>query len=213
MNGAVFLSASVPDPEAPHFVGPADTIAVTSAVKALIYVVLGRRRLIWGGHPAITPMVWSAADSMNVDYGAWVTLYQSRYFEDHYPQDNERFQNVVFTEAADESVELGSTGSRELSLDLMRRQMFRDNTFSTAIFIGGMKGVIAEFELIAEYSRDVQRFPILSTGGVTDRLVEILDLTDAVRSRLRSDVDYIPLFHDICDVERGEHRVTRPETD
>ncbi|MDP9649681.1 hypothetical protein J2793_005148 [Paraburkholderia caledonica] len=33
----------------------ADTVAITAAVSALVHVVLGRRLLIWGGQPAITP--------------------------------------------------------------------------------------------------------------------------------------------------------------
>ena len=71
--GVVFLSASVPDPSASHFVAASDAIDVNAAVKAFVYTILGRRHLVWGGHPAITPMVWAIAESLGVDYGRWVT--------------------------------------------------------------------------------------------------------------------------------------------
>src|SRR5258705_4522652 len=48
-----------------------------SADAKLTVPTLGRRLLVWGGHPAITPMIWAAANDMGVDYGAWVHLYQS----------------------------------------------------------------------------------------------------------------------------------------
>lgn len=83
---AVFLSAVVPDPAAKHFLGDGDSVAISAAVSALLEVTLGRRKLVWGGHPAITPMVWAFAESMGVDYGDWVLLYQSLRFEDEFPK-------------------------------------------------------------------------------------------------------------------------------
>lgn len=86
MPEAIFLSASVPDGRrAPDFAATADTVAITAAVSALVHVVLGRRLLIWGGHPAITPMIWTVAENFGVDYGRWVQLYQSLYFKDEFP--------------------------------------------------------------------------------------------------------------------------------
>ena len=83
MVDAIFLSASVPDPKrGPEYAETADAVAITSAVSALVNVTLGRRLLVWGGHPAITPMIWVVAEAIGVDYGRWVRLYQSRYFED-----------------------------------------------------------------------------------------------------------------------------------
>ncbi|CCM80251.1 MULTISPECIES: hypothetical protein [Rhizobium] len=98
MGEAIFLSAGVPDPRrGPEFAATADTVAITAAVSALAYVALGRRRLIWGGHPAITPMILVMSEGMGVDYAEWVTLDQSEFFKDEFPEDNERFRNVVLT--------------------------------------------------------------------------------------------------------------------
>ena len=96
MNDAIFLSAGVPDPKRdPQYAKTADTVAITAAVAALVHVTLGRRLLVWGGQPAITPMIWVVAEGLGTDYGSWVKLYQSKHFEDEYPEDNQRFQNVT----------------------------------------------------------------------------------------------------------------------
>jgi hypothetical protein len=50
-------------------------------------------------HPAMTPMVWVVAQEVGVDYGRWVRLYQSRFFREEFPEDNERFRNVTFTDS------------------------------------------------------------------------------------------------------------------
>ena len=47
MAEAVFLSAGVPDPKrGPKYAANADTVAITSAVSALVHVTLGRRLLV-----------------------------------------------------------------------------------------------------------------------------------------------------------------------
>lgn len=210
-----FLSASVPDPCAPHFVAPSDAIAVSAAVKALLYVILGRRKLVWGGHPAITPMVWSVASSMGVDYSAWVALYQTNHFKDRFPADNERFNNVTFTpEVTGEDTEDVSQ-TRAMSLLHMRQRMFDDHEFSTAIFIGGMMGVVEEFDMLRETNQEVNCVPIISTGGVTKLLAERTRLSGELVARLERDVDYIPMFYDICGISPSEPRLRRPsdETD
>lgn len=54
----VFLSASIPDPARDkRYFGTGDTIAIRDAVIALVSVVLPRTKLVFGGHPAITPLV------------------------------------------------------------------------------------------------------------------------------------------------------------
>ena len=59
MADAIFLSAGVPDPKrGPEYAATADTVAICAAVSALVHVALGRRLLVWGGQPAITPMIW-----------------------------------------------------------------------------------------------------------------------------------------------------------
>ena len=192
MSNAIFLSASIPEQNSSNYIRDADTVAVASAVRSLILVILGRKRLIWGGHPSITPMIWSVTEHLNTNYANWVTLYQSTFFEDDFPEQNAKFKNVVFVDEVDED--------REASLYVMRNRMFSENSFSTAIFIGGMKEILDEAKLLSELSPKTQIFPILSTGGATQEVLEYSDVDDEMREQLETDVDYILLFHKLCGV-------------
>ena len=170
MNDFIFLSASVPDPKrAPRFAESSDSVAITSAVRALVHVTLGRRVLVWGGHPAITPMIRVVAEEMGVDYGKWVKLYQSLFFKDQFPEDNEAFKNVVYTENINNDI--------GKSLLRMRERMFSENDFKSAIFIGGMGGIIDEFNLFQKYQPGKNIIPIVSTGGATLEVEEKLKVT------------------------------------
>ena len=54
----IFLSASIPLPERhPKYYNTADIIAIRDAVIALASVVIDKHRIIWGGHPSITPLI------------------------------------------------------------------------------------------------------------------------------------------------------------
>ncbi len=196
MRDAIFLSASVPDPErAPEFARTADSVAITSAVSALLFVTLGRRPLVWGGHPAITPMVWEVARSMELDYGTWVKLYQSKHWEDKFPEDNDRFGNVTYTPDINHD--------RERSLRLMRQTMFRENEFIAAVFIGGMKGILDEYELFRERQPQAKLLPVASTGGAAATLV-------GPDVRIEEELDYVRFFHQRLDVSPRERRYRTP---
>ena len=54
----VFLSASVPLPDRnPRFMKMADVIAIRKSVKALVTEVIPKGVIVFGGHPAITPLI------------------------------------------------------------------------------------------------------------------------------------------------------------
>ena len=200
MKDSIFLSASVPDVRrSPEFAETADSVAISAAVSALVFVILGRRPLVWGGHPAITPMVWTVAEDIDVDYAAWVRLYQSRYFVDEFPEENEKFRNVVYTNDVAED--------RERSLLAMREKMFTDHGFSAAVFIGGMDGIFEEFELFQSHQSDARVLPVASTGGAALELAAHLD-TDY---ELRNDLDFVALFHRHLGVSTRENRYFRPD--
>lgn len=197
---AIFLSASIPDPKRDEQAArTAEPVAIAAAVSALLHVTLGRRLLVWGGHPAITPMVWAVAEGLGADYGAWVTLYQSEHFEDEFPEDNERFHNVVYTP------DIGHDRAR--SLKLMRTRMFSDVRFAAAVFIGGMRGIVDEFEMLSRLQPSVRLVPVVSTGGATLAVAERLP---PLPDDLRSDLDYVALFHRNLSVDVREARYRRP---
>ena len=200
MTEAIFLSAGVPDPKrGPQYAATADTVAIQAAVSALVYVALGRRMLVWGGQPAITPMIWVVAADMGVDYGGWVRLYQSRHFRDEFPEDNERFQNVTFSDDVD--------GDREKSLLAMRERMFTENRFSAAVFIGGMGGIVDEYELFARLQPNAAVIPVISTGGAT---LNVAERIGPISADLSSDLDYVALFHRHLGVPVQEGRYPHP---
>lgn len=191
---AIFMSAGVPDPSAPHFEGEGDSAAIAAAVGALLYVTLGRRQLVWGGHPAITPMVWAVAEAMDVNYGDWVTLYQSAVFEDEFPEETALFENVVITEAVGKD--------RAASLELMRRRMIGENRFDAAVFIGGMRGIFDEHRLFSEHAPDAKILPVMSTGGAAEKL----GAEFRVSPEFATELDYVALFHRQLGIEPNEPR-------
>lgn len=200
MPEAIFLSASVPDPRrSPEFARTADSVAITAAVSALVHVTLGRRVLVWGGHPAITPMIWVIADGIGVDYGKWVKLYQTRYFEDEFPEDNERFKNVTYTDDVERD--------REKSLLTMRERMFTEHDYRAAVFIGGMSGILDEFELFSQIQPNAQVVPVVSTGGAALNLAERIP---GLNRDLYEDLDYIALFHRYLGISVKEQRYRHP---
>lgn len=191
---AIFLSAGVPDPFAKHFRGEGDTAAISALVSALLYVALGRRRIVWGGHPAITPMVWAYAEALGVDYSKCVTLYQSNFFEDYFPEENKRFKNVVVTDAI--------AGNRELSLAVMRRRMISDSEFEAAVFAGGMGGIFDEYDLVKEFAGSAKILPIGSTGGAAAELASKINADAA----LSDELDYVALLFAQLSIDPNESR-------
>jgi hypothetical protein len=159
--GAIFLSASVPT-RAP-FDSDSRPQEIQAAISALAQVVLGRKKLVWGGHPAITPLLWAAAQSIGVEYAVAVELYQSRFFKDEdFPEENKKFANVVYVDPVDNDL--------PKSLTAMRRTMINSTKFDAAVFIGGMEGIRDEYDMFRAAWPDVACIPIAQTGGASNLL-------------------------------------------
>ncbi|MFO1120478.1 MAG: hypothetical protein U1E38_10455, partial [Rhodospirillales bacterium] len=87
----VFLSASIPDPRRDRqYFETADNLAIGDAVHALCTVVLPQDRLIFGGHPAIIPIVQRVAAML--DRHMSVSLYLSALFKDQFPEEYRHFK-------------------------------------------------------------------------------------------------------------------------
>lgn len=169
----IFLSASIPVSERDtKYMENSDIVAIRDAVLALVYFCMFNEiRIVWGGHPAITPLIneairqitnnidcinFSKEDSHNIQ--KFVHIYQSLYFKDKYPKDNEQFKNITF-------VESGSDLSSSLSL--MREKMLSEEKYIAGVFIGGMDGVEDEYNLFREKHSSVPTFPVASTGAAS----------------------------------------------
>lgn len=187
----IFLSASIPMPERdPKYIGTADVIAIRDSVLALASVVLHKYRLVWGGHPSITPLIAQVLNHLGMEANHHVTLYQSLYFERFFPLENESVAHIIKTP---------DTGGREDSLLEMRMHMIRDNQFVAAFFIGGMEGVEEEYKLFTSYHKGTKLFPIASTGAAAKLIYEASpELFD---ERLVTELTYTSLFKELLDIK------------
>jgi hypothetical protein len=180
----IFLSASIPFQDRnPKFYQTADVIAIRDAVKALATVVIPNSILIWGGHPAITPLIRFVMDKMGTDVRKHVTIYQSNFFREYFPEDNLAFENIkIINENID----------RDSSLLDMRNAMIKENDFKAGIFIGGMEGVEEEFLMFKKSHPTALLLPIASTGAAARIIYD--DQFPKLDIKLKKEYAYMSLF-------------------
>jgi len=195
---SIFLSAGFPDPKRrPEFYRSADYSLITEAIIALVRTVLPKNRLILGDHPATSGIVYGIA----VELGSVQNLqvFRSEYFAD---TPSRILDLSVVTMVPREK-------DRETSLESMRARMLNDNKHkpSCAFFIGGMHGVIKEFNRIRDAYPEVARFPVGSTGGAAGDLLPQAMFDDELTEELEHNLVYQPLFarliRDAC--SKGVH--------
>lgn len=178
----IFLSASVPAPERGDYYLTSDPFLIQSAVRELIVQVIRSHVIVWGGHPAITPMILTICEDLEVDYNKSVILYQSRYFSGHFPKENMEFGNVVLTDNVE--------GDRAKSLLHMREEMLSRKGLKAAVFIGGMEGIHEEYAIFTRFHPEAEVLPVPSPGGAARELAIKLgaqadnELNDIAFSRL-----------------------------
>jgi hypothetical protein len=148
--------------------------------------------LVFGGHPAITPLVRGIADRL--DHRENVLMFQSKAFVAETDA-----RDTVLTDAHDwngAEVEPRS-GRRNMSLLRMRYEMLgrpdsgsivreldryrnriglqradrlRTLEFEAAFFIGGMEGVEREFYIFRRFHPDTPAYPLASAGSAAQHL-------------------------------------------
>ena len=180
---AIFLSASIPVVGRGTYFETADPFLIQSAVREFVVAVIGHRQIVWGGHPAITPMIWTICEDLNIQYAEAVVLYQSRFFEDAFPEENRRFGNVHLVDAI--------AGDREASLLRLREAMLSRRDLAAAVFVGGMDGVEVEYSMFKKFHPDATALPVAAPGGAARLLAE--RLRDRNNEYLW-DVDFAKLF-------------------
>lgn len=191
MSRAIFLSASVPDVRRdPRYHDTADRVAIRDAVRALVTVALPRMTLVWGGHPAITPLVRVVVESLGIGEQNRVRLFQSDYFRGRMPEDNATFEAVTVTPAVDDD--------EDASLDLMRRKMLASEGYAAGVFIGGMEGVEREYQMFREMHPDARVLPIASTGAAALLIFRRGEF--AFPAELETDLAYPSLFRRLLSI-------------
>lgn len=191
---AIFLSSSVPAIGRGDFFETADPFLIQTAVREFVSVALGRRLIVWGGHPAITPMVWAVCEDLGVSFANAVIMYQSKFYKDMFPEENKHFGNVVYVDAVGED--------REQSLLRMRKDMLSRNDLESAVFIGGMEGVLEEHALFHQFHPNASVLPVPAAGGAARQLAEKL----GVSGPNLQDLDFTRLFHVGLHVAPDEER-------
>lgn len=182
----VFLSASVPLPDRDErYYTSADVVGIREAVKALAIETVRGGTLTFGGHPAITPLLALIVQQVFPNYVGRIILYQSEFFFKYFPKENNDFIDVQITPAV--------RNNRAESLLEMRRTMLTSRPYKAAFFIGGMEGVIEEYDLLRELQPDVPCYPIASTGGASLELFDRGGHSD----KLMTDLTYPTLFRSL----------------
>ena len=186
----VFLSASVPLPSRNReYFETADVIAIRDAVRALTMVIIEKDvQIVFGGHPAITPMIRLQIAQTGAPVGSRVVMFQSRFFGRQFPSDNVAFERV---ELVDEV-----TGDQPASLLRMRQEMLAGQ-FELALFIGGMEGVEDEYAMFAQLHPARPAFPIASTGAAAKKLFEASPNLQRDHPELRDELSYLTLMRDL----------------
>lgn len=149
---AIFLSASFPSGARGDALPAARPSAIADAVTSVVRAVFeADGRLVFGGHPTISPLVLLVAR----EYGRReaVDIYQSLSYQDVIPDETKRLAEGYGTLHWTDDI-------GEDSLVLMRKTMLAERP-SAGVFIGGMQGVVDEFALLP----DVPRFLIAAPGG------------------------------------------------
>ncbi|MEL7005233.1 MAG: hypothetical protein AAFN93_21235 [Bacteroidota bacterium] len=139
-----------------------DPLAIREAVLALVAATVRKRELVFGGHPAISPLVDHASRTLKAQDNVWI--YQSRFFEDKIPEVSKQFKNLVWTEKVDDN--------KAESLTIMRREMISSRDFAAAVFIGGMEGIFEECKVFKELHPGKSVIPIASTLGASKVLYD-----------------------------------------
>lgn len=188
---AIFLSAGIPDRNVE--VWKPDVLAIREAVLALVSVVMAESKfdLVFGGHPAISPLVEHAARTLKAAHR--VFIFQADFFEAIIPPEAKAFENFEFIKMSREQrkrVEqlrqelkrdsLSDTQKKELQealaeerndcLEKMRTKMVQSRSFVAGVFIGGMEGVEEEWKIFRTKCPDAMVLPIASTGGAARKL-------------------------------------------
>lgn len=182
----IFLSASIPNQERnKKYYDTADIISIRDSVRALAAVVIPNSHLVWGGHPAITPLIHFVMKRMNADLKKHITLYQSNLFKHTFPKDNTFFEDVKIIDEA-------SNRDREESLYKMRMKMLSEKNFHAGIFIGGMEGVEIEHKIFKELNPNALILPVASTGAAAKIIYD--QNPTSFDQRLKNDYAYMALF-------------------
>jgi hypothetical protein len=160
-----------------------DVVAIRDSIRALVAAILPKGKLVFGGHPAITPMIRLMIRDKKLSVRERLVLYQSRFFRAVFPPEVQEFENLVLVDAVE-----GDLGA---SLRRMREEMIRSENFTAGVFVGGMEGVEEEYDIFRRIHPRAPAYPIASTGAAA-RI--IFEKNSSNQRELIEDLRYLSLF-------------------
>lgn len=160
----IFLSAGIPNPtpiQGREFFGKGNVPAIREAVMAFTKVCMEYHiPICFGGHPAISPLVYEIAKDYGNDFSQNVQIYQSEKFKGKTPKEVSYYNRLVWTT---EAKDISS------SVSVMRDEMFK-NHFACGVFIGGMDGIIDEAKRFHNANPKSEMIVAPNTGGAASIL-------------------------------------------
>jgi len=181
---AIFLSASVPINGRGTYHETANPFLIQCAVRDFAISVIRDHTIIWGGHPAITPMLWNICEDLGGECAGKVVLYQSKIFAGIFPDENEFFPNIVYIDAVGED--------QDQSVHALREQMISRQDLAAAVFIGGMEGIEIEHDMFKSYHPTATVLPVASPGGASLNLARDHGYFSGEQL---TDIDFPRLYH------------------
>lgn len=190
---AIFLSASVPSPERQERYRRIEDahLEIEEAVVSLARAVFAESgTLVFGGHPAISPLVAMVAgeyirprfaEGSGEEAGTPIQIYQSRAFEGFLPDETlmmfrAGYATLHWTDAKDgERFDPKAPRDRPFcpqSLRHMRQRMIEETAPIAMACIGGMEGVEREVEIFRELRQGAPIYVFGGTGGAAALLAE-----------------------------------------
>lgn len=189
----ILLSASVPTEERTNEYRKIENaqIQIEEAVIGLARNIFqANGRLVFGGHPSISPLVAMIATEYELDkesenihrnerQSKQVIIYQSRAFEEVLPDEtstlfNLGYAQIVWTQAVDGEkcdLEIRDQPQCPQSLRLMRENMIGQD-LDAMVCMGGMEGVEDEFSMFVKNHPKKPVYLLKSTGGAANNIAE-----------------------------------------
>ncbi len=121
--------------------------------------------------------------SVLITQALWFCI-KADFFEGSFPEENQLFDNVIYTDAVPNDL--------QGSLLLMREQMLSRPDLVGAVFIGGMDGVEVEYDIFKQFNQGAFILPVAAPGGAALNLAR--DKGYFTESEL-DDIDFASLFN------------------
>lgn len=184
-GGHVFIAASFPSGERAERWPTCDASAVAEAVTAAVRTIIGMDgKVLFGGHPTITPLVLMVAREHGVQ--GRVDVYQSGWFADKITDATRRLEQT----GAGTIHIVPSESTRDASLETMRAAMLSQRGIRGGLFVGGMEGIVDEYEQFVAANPDAPRLVVAGPGGAAATLTTDPAVPTEVRELLSSSRQY-----------------------